>query len=253
MFLATDKIELITRERGEARRLLFWNTRGAGRRGMWPEATPELTFKLRQDLNTPPRLDVSNAHTSRVLLDPNKELRQQFRWGRTARTEGVLRSGERWSGLLFYPASYEPTRRYRLVIQSVYGSAASEEFTLYGQQNGAGLGPTLFASYPGHVLAARDMFVLHLNVIDAPYDEPREAQVRQEAFEAVVAEFAEKGLIDPARVGLIGFSRNGYYVEYTLTHSNVPFAAAVTADNLGPELCTADADRIARRECARQR
>jgi dipeptidyl aminopeptidase/acylaminoacyl peptidase len=33
---------------------------------------------------------------------------------------------------------------------------------------------------------------------------------------------------------LLGFSRNGYYVEYAITHSSFPFAAAVSADNWDP-------------------
>src|SRR5262249_37178645 len=40
----------------------------------------------------------------------------------------------------------------------------------------------------------------------------------------------ERGLIDPLRVGIIGFSRTVYSVEYTLTHSSYQFAAATVAD-----------------------
>lgn len=43
-----------------------------------------------------------------------------------------------------------------------------------------------------------------------------------------------QGLVDRTKVGLVGFSRNGWYAEYSLTHSGFPFAAAIAADNWDP-------------------
>jgi dipeptidyl aminopeptidase/acylaminoacyl peptidase len=42
----------------------------------------------------------------------------------------------------------------------------------------------------------------------------------------------QRQIIDPARVGIIGFSRGGWYVEYALTHSKTPFRAATVTDNV---------------------
>jgi len=50
------------------------------------------------------------------------------------------------------------------------------------------------------------------------------------AYEGAIDELSAKKLIDPTRVGILGFSRTVYYVEYTLTHSRYAFAAAITAD-----------------------
>ena len=47
-------------------------------------------------------------------------------------------------------------------------------------------------------------------------------------------QLVSSGLIDRHNVALDGFSRNGYWVEYTLTHSTFPFKAAVAADNYDP-------------------
>jgi len=41
-----------------------------------------------------------------------------------------------------------------------------------------------------------------------------------------------KGLIDPARVGIIGFSRTCYYVEEALIRDPTRFAAATIADGV---------------------
>jgi dipeptidyl aminopeptidase/acylaminoacyl peptidase len=41
----------------------------------------------------------------------------------------------------------------------------------------------------------------------------------------------EEGIVDGRRVAISGFSRNGYFAYYALSHSQFPFAAAVVADN----------------------
>ena len=38
--------------------------------------------------------------------------------------------------------------------------------------------------------------------------------------------------MDPSRVGIIGFSRSGWYTEFALTHSSIRYRAATLADNV---------------------
>ena len=52
------------------------------------------------------------------------------------------------------------------------------------------------------------------------------------AIDGAIDSLSERGIIDPNRVGLIGFSRTVYHVAYTLTHSRHHFAAATLADGL---------------------
>ena len=51
-------------------------------------------------------------------------------------------------------------------------------------------------------------------------------------FETAIDYLYERGLIDPARVGIIGFSRTCLYVKYMLVHSNYKIAAASVADGV---------------------
>lgn len=202
-----------------------------------PVSVAPLRFELQQDLVTPPRLVVIETATQRqaTALDLNPDLTCEFDLARVERVAGELSGGARWEGLLFYPIHFVPGRRYPLVIQSTYGVSISDEFTLYGHQGSVGLGPAVIAPYPGQMLAARDIAVLHLAVhLGSAFNTPAEAPTYQQAFEDVTAHFVGTGLADRQRVGLLGFSRNGYYVEYTLTHSAFPFAAAITADNWDP-------------------
>lgn len=202
------------------------------------DAPAPLRFEVRQDLNTPPGVFAVEVATGRerLLFDPNPGLASNFLLGRVARLEGTLPTGEPWEGVLFYPAD-DPSnqrglrKRYPLVIQSQYGAVATG-FTLYGFGS---LGPAEVASYPGQLLANRGIAVLQLNVrLGAKFNTGQEAETRKVAFEAVARQLVESGLVDGQKVGLAGFSRNGYYVEYALTHSRFPFAAAIAADSWDP-------------------
>jgi hypothetical protein len=50
------------------------------------------------------------------------------------------------------------------------------------------------------------------------------------AYEGAIDYLDGRGLINRTRVGIIGFSRTVFYVEYTLTHSQYPIIAATLAD-----------------------
>lgn len=227
-------LELLLRRDGVFETAIFEKHASSWRRVAAAPSHGGVRIELQQDLNTPPVLVAVESRTghSRRILDPNPDLTTRVALGRVESAEGAIEGGAHWRGLLFYPPDYRPGQRYPLVIQSVYGPPVTNEFTLYGYQDGYGLGPTMVASYPGRVLAARGLLVLHLNV-EGPvaFDTPQEADLRRRAFEQAAQQLVARGLVDQQRVGLVGFSRNGFYVEYTLTHSSFPFAAAVTADN----------------------
>jgi hypothetical protein len=201
-------------------------------------SSPRIQLKVRQDLNQPPQilgLDLKTGGT-RMILDPNPDLLHQFKLGRVERLSGTLSSGRQWIGQLIYPADYEAGRRYPLLIQSLYGHGfGPEEFTLDGfwGLSGMGLGPSALAVYPGQLLATRNIAVLQLAVIH-PASGVEQAQDYQLAFETLAEHLASSGLADRSKIALDGFSRNGFWVEYTLAHSHFPFAAAIAADNYDP-------------------
>lgn len=50
-------------------------------------------------------------------------------------------------------------------------------------------------------------------------------------IEAGTKLLAEQGMIDPNRVGIMGFSRTSWLVDFMITHSDFPFVAASSADS----------------------
>lgn len=237
-WVSRDQVRIDAGVRGSPKRVEFRRVGDAWRRvrSVMPAATVRL--EIRQGIDTPPVLVAVDERSRQqmMVIDPNPALAAEFDLGRAERLEGEVEEGVRWQGMLFYPPSYDRTRRYPLVIQSVYGSAIRDEFTLYGFLEGYGLGPAFIPPYPGRLLAQHDVLVLQLNVTGKTGSgTPREAEIRARAFERAATTLIEGGQVDGARVGLIGFSRNGYWVEYTLTHSEFPFAAAIAVDHWQPD------------------
>lgn len=137
-------------------------------------------------------------------------------------------------GFLFIPPGYDPHKRYPLVIQTKVDAGW---FTC---DSGANHYPS-FAPQP---IASAGMFYLIRRVDDTwnyqedvnkrPVGYPgdiNEAVQNMDIWESAIEMLDQKGMIDPEKVGIIGFSRTGFYVEFDLAHSRVKYAAATAADN----------------------
>jgi hypothetical protein len=203
-----------------------------------PARASPIHIEIRQSLNSPPEVFGVDARSGaeRLILDTNPHLLERFKLGRVERLSGTLPNQKQWIGQLIYPADYQPGKHYPLVIQSLYGHGfGPEEFTLDGffGDNGMGLGPSAIASYPGQLLATRNIAVLQLAVVH-PSSGVGQSEDYQLAFETLAEQLSASGLADRNKIALDGFSRNGYWVEYTLSHSKFPFAAAIAADNYDP-------------------
>jgi dienelactone hydrolase len=200
-----------------------------------PPAAP-VRIELRQDLNTPPALYAVETASGRerMILDLNPRLRTGFTLGRVEHFTWQDEEGRTWSGLLYYPVHHAPSRRFPLVIQT-HGHAPPTAFSLYGTGPGSlalGLGPS-FSVFAAQPLANRDIAVLQVEDknIEGVDGSPREPEMYMAAYQAAIERLIAKGLVAREKVGLVGYSRTGWHVEYALTHSPFPYAAAITTDN----------------------
>ncbi len=180
---------------------------------------PEIAVK--QGLNLPPEVAVVDGKTTRII--PFLNLNPQFEklaFGKVEAVQWEDANGNSLTGGLYFPPDYKPGMRYPLVIQTHGFDPAS--FSLSGYYN------TAFAAQP---LASRGIIVLQMD--DIFYDSletTREAERAMNAYESAVSDLDRRGMIDPERVGIIGFSRTSYYVKYVLTHSAMHFSAAIVCD-----------------------
>lgn len=193
----------------------------------------KLIVTVDESLNTPPRLVASNPQTGRktVILDLNPQF-AGLRFGRVELFDWKTRDGRSAEGELYYPPDYTPGKRYPLVIQT-HGQSR-ERFWIDGPFT------TAFAAQP---LASRGFIVLQMGAgnrydkasLDewtADWSTENEGPAAVAFFESAIDELDRRGLIDPHRTGITGFSRTVYHVSYMLTHSDHPIAAAVLADGV---------------------
>jgi len=189
----------------------------------------DLEIRLDEDPNTAPRIVAVNSqsHENHVLLDLNP----QFRSIRLAAVQHITwkaTDGHDVDGGLYRPPDYVPGKKYPLVIQT--HGFNPDRFSMDGRFT------TAFAA---QALANKGFFVVQANegstdpkegnkyFITAQWN-PREMS----SYEGVIDHLDNLGLIDRARVGLIGFSSTCMDVAYAMTHSAYPFAAASLTDGI---------------------
>jgi dipeptidyl aminopeptidase/acylaminoacyl peptidase len=199
--------------------------------GRWQQAAgtedPRLAalpvkVEKREGVNQPPLLvaeDKAN-HVSRTIWDPNPQLRQ-INLGTAEVIHGKDSSGYEWEAGLVRPPNYTPGKRCPLVIQT------------HGFNKGKFLSSGSFTSaFAARALAAQGMVVVQIgwnaNNMGTPQEGPGETLL----YESVVKKLAEEGIVDPTRVGVIGFSRSVYHVLAAITSAEHPFAAASVTDGV---------------------
>jgi len=195
-----------------------WALRGDERAE--PNSNP-LVIESRASFKDPPVLVASDRKTqrSRVVFDPNPQLKdivvgvpELYKW-RDHRDRS-------WEGILYKPVGFRPGTRYPLVIQN-HGFAVDR----YVPSGGF---PSAFIAQE---LASAGIMVLHVR--DCPGGTTAvEGPCNVEGYEAAIACLAEDGVIDPTKVGIIGFSRTVFYVLEALTTSKRHFAAASITDGI---------------------
>lgn len=202
-----------TRSQGDT-----WRLSGTG---SGPEAKTAVEVKVRESFNEPPVLMATDPSSgkSRIVFDPNPGLKnlnlgeaELYRWTDHGRHE--------WEGILYKPVGYRSGTRYPLVIEN-HGFSIDRFIPSGGF-------PSAFVA---EELASVGIMVLHVRDC-ATRSTPSEGPCNVHEYEAAVDKLTQDGLIDPSRVGIIGFSRTVFYVLEALTTSKMRFKAASITQGL---------------------
>lgn len=193
---------------------------------------------LHESATTPHKIVAIDPSDGSVetLVDPNPEF-EQFTFTRVEKFEWQEASGADAAGHLVYPLGYEAGERYPLVIVQY----RSQGFLRGGVGN----------EYPIHPLAANGYFVLSFDrpnnthaaaTVSDIFERERldwgealwERSVSLSALEIMVDTLDQRGLIDPARVGITGLSDGAETVWYAMIHSDRFAVAAVSGGGWSP-------------------
>ncbi len=185
------------------------------------EASRDIQISIRQSLNEPPTLWVSDRRTgkTRQLWDPNPQL-GHMRLGEASLYQWKDKAGREWSGVLVKPVGYEAGKRYPLVVQ-MYSYVDNQFLT-------DGLYPTAFAA---RHLASVGFVVLQIKKRPDTLSEA-DPQVHLESYRSAIESLDAAGMVDRSRVGVVGFSWTCWYAVNALVKDPSLFAAATIADGL---------------------
>ncbi len=185
-------------------------------------AVPGVELTVKQSLNQPPVLvgELPGGTRNSIIWDPNPEL-AGIGFGETSVYHWKDQSGSEFAGVLALPPNFNPNVRYPLVIQTHNYNAA--HFFADGAYT---------TGYGGRALVAKDIIVLQANQAGAHLGTPDEGPDQIDVFKSAINQLSASGLVDPHRVGIIGFSRTCFHVLYAMTHEPDLFAAASITDGL---------------------
>lgn len=190
-----------------------------------PEKYVGLRVFLKQDINQPPSLWAAETtgSNSKEIWNPNPKL-SQIDFGSASVYRWQDRTGYNWRAGLVLPPNFAPGHRYPLVIQT-HGFFSEHEFLLDGAYT---------TGSAARALASAGMVVLQMGDRTDRHIRPatEEASLMSLAFQSAIEHLNSDGLIDPAEVGIIGFSRTSWYVEDALIRFPHLFKAATIIDGV---------------------
>lgn len=196
---------------------------GGGRQPHLPCAvTPAAAVCVTAAATSPPRLERIDLESGerRILFDPNPQLRAA-RMPRAERLAWSSPDGQSFTGILLLPPEQAPGRLPLFLNYYSCGGFLS-----------GGVGEEL----PFLPLASSGMAVACINI--APSERLEDAvgryQAGLEAVRSLVGRLDQRGLVDPGRVGMAGFSFGSEVTMWTAMHSDLLAAAAIASTQIEP-------------------
>jgi dipeptidyl aminopeptidase/acylaminoacyl peptidase len=181
-----------------------------------------LNLIVKESLNKPPALwaKESTINREKLLWDPDPEL-GPLRMGEASLYRWTGKDQHKWEAVLIKPVDYVRGRRYPLVIQT--HGFAPDRFITDGQF------PTAMAARP---LASAGIMVLQIGHRSDHLETQQEVEDQIDEIESAIHQLTADELIEPTKVGIIGFSRTCWYVERALIERPQLIAAATIADGV---------------------
>jgi dipeptidyl aminopeptidase/acylaminoacyl peptidase len=168
-----------------------------------------------QAFHEPPRVMVggSDLKAAKAVALTNPFV-TDYAWGRAELVEYKNDRGERMQGALYYPAGYEPGKKYPMVVY-MYERLSDGLHRWASPSDTAPYNAAVFTSF-GYAYFQPDIVF-----------RPREPGLSVvECVGPAVKKVIAMGVADPARVGIVGHSWGGFDTVYLATHTKL-FAAGV--------------------------
>lgn len=193
---------------------LIWLDQNVGSLAKAKDA--EIYAYIMQDYDDSPDVFVGAADLkdSKQVTETNP-FQSDFAWGYSELITYNTDKGRKLQGALFYPAGYEPGKKYPMIVYN---------YELLSQNVHRYVAPSDRSYYNISVFTTQGYIVLEPDIV---------FRIRQpgwsvvECITAGVKEVIEMGIVDSKRIGVIGHSMGGFNSSFIATHTDGIFAAAV--------------------------
>jgi len=169
-----------------------------------------------QNFDRSPQLMFQKGTVTPKLLFQSNPQQEKYNWGKSDLIEYRNSKGSNLKGVLFYPANYNPLKKYPMLVH-VYEKQSNElhHFVNPSQFTEDGFNVTNFTT--------QGYFVLYPD-IQLEVGNPGIAAT--DCVVSATKEIISRGLVNPEKIGLIGHSFGGYETAFIITQTDL-FAAAV--------------------------
>lgn len=175
-------------------------------------------FFTEQKFDLPPRLmSMQKSSYPKPLFQSNAH-HDKFYWGRSELIHFQNSKGKDVKGVLYYPASFDPQKKYPMIV-NIY-EEHSKELHFYQNPtayNTPGINSSVFTSQ-GYFLFRPDIIHESENVGPSTLD----------CVTAGTSKVIDMGHVDPKKIALIGHSFGGYETVFIINHTQM-FATAVAS------------------------
>jgi len=142
-------------------------------------------------------------------------LQSNYAWGHEELVEYKNSHGDRLQGALFYPAGYDPAKKYPMIIYMY--EKLSDNLHRYSPPSERNYYNVSAASQHGY-------FLLEPDILFKPRD-PGVSVV--DCVTAAAKRVIQMGVVDPKKIGVMGHSWGGFDASFLATHTTNFFAAAI--------------------------
>jgi dipeptidyl aminopeptidase/acylaminoacyl peptidase len=147
-------------------------------------------------------------------LSDTNPFQNKYAWGHSELIEYKDSHGTRLQGSLYYPAGYEPGKKYPMVVYMY--EKLSDGLHRYNA-------PSERSYYSTSAFTTHGYFLLQPDIVFQRSDPGLSVA---DCVTAAVKKVLEKGAVDEKKVGVIGHSWGGFDAAFLATHTHI-FAAAV--------------------------
>ena len=170
---------------------------------------------LVQDFNDSPDYFASGAKLADAKqVTTTNPFMSDYAWGRSALIEYKTKQGIPLQGAVFYPANYDPSKKYPMVVYMYEKlSDGVHSFSMPSERD----------VYNAAAFTTRGYVYLQPDIVFRPRD-PGLSVV--DSVLPAVQRVIDMGLADPNKIGIVGHSWGGFDSVFLATHTNV-FKAAV--------------------------